>query len=291
MTGKRSSPGLGQPFRLPSCDRYEFTSSRTGRVYHLFIAEPSLPPPKAGYPTIYVLDGNATFATIAEAVRLQTRPPHGLDPAIVVGIGYEGDQPFVTDARYRDFTTPAAAANLPKRPNAEAWPANGGADAFASIIEEEIKPFIADRFRVDPDRETLFGHSLGGFFTLHCLFSRPQSFSAFFAGSPSLWWNGRELFSRLAAFEQMLSTSLTAPRLAVGFGADELSDMLEDGRAMAERLRAIPDFGFRYLEVDGEEHISVLPALLSRLVSFALAPEGRPARTTGLIVPTSAARP
>lgn len=289
VTINRFSPGLAKPFQLPGTLRYHLTS-QTGHIYNLFITEPALPPPPAGYPVIYVLDGNATFATIADAVRLQTRPPHGMDAALVVAIGYEGDQPFVNTSRYRDFTTPADVGTLPKRQSAEPWPANGGADSFADMIEHEVKPLIASQYAVDPARQTLFGHSLGGFFALHCLFSRPQSFSAFFAGSPSLWWHARELFSRLPAFEQALAKCTIKPRLTIGFGGDELDDMLEDGRAMAGHLRAIPNFDFRYVEVDGEEHITVLPALLSRLVTFALSPQGHPVRKTGLIVPAAANR-
>jgi predicted alpha/beta superfamily hydrolase len=66
--------------------------------------------------------------------------------------------------------------------------ATGGNDAFLSFIIDELKPAIAKATQVDPGRQALFGHSLGGLFVLHALFSRSDAFDTFIAGSPSIWW-------------------------------------------------------------------------------------------------------
>lgn len=264
--------------------------ARNGQTYRLLIAEPSLPAPVEGYPVIYALDGNATFATLADAIRLQTRPPHGFDPAVVVAIGAEGDSPFDQVGRVRDFTTPADLAKLPKRPNGLNWDGHGGAEAFADVIEYDIKPLIAERYRIDTRRQTLFGHSLGGFFTLHLCMTRPESFANFFAGSPSIWWNGQELLERVATFRTHFATLATGPRLAIGFGRSELDDMLADGRALSGLLQTIADLDFTYLEFEGEEHISVLPAILGRLPAFSLGGGSHPPRTSGLTINAAPAR-
>ena len=257
------------PYILPGTTEV-MLPGQNGHSYRLLIAEPSLPPPPNGYPVIYALDGNATFATLTDAVRLQTRPPHGFGPAIVVAIGAEGDRPFDDVGRIRDFTTPADISRLPAWTADEDWSNHGSADAFAGVIEDQIKPLIAARYAIDADRQTLFGHSLGGFFTLHCCFARPESFSAFFAGSPSLWWNEQELLSRAAAFETRFASLARKPRLGIGFGGAERDFMLADGRKLSKQLEAIAGLDFTYREFEGEEHISVLPAILGRLPAFAL---------------------
>ncbi len=258
-----------RPYVLPGTTEV-MLAGQNGHSYRLLIAKPSSPPPPSGYPVIYALDGNATFATLADAVRLQTRLPHGFDPAIVVAIGAEGDRPFDDVARVRDFTTPADISLLPAWVADEDWTDHGGADAFAGVIERQIKPLIAARYPIDAGRQTLFGHSLGGFFALHCCFARPESFSAFFAGSPSVWWNERELLARVEAFKARFASLAHKPRLGIGFGGAETEDMLADGRALSRRLETIAGLDFTYREVGGEEHISVLPAILGRLPAFAL---------------------
>ncbi len=271
-----SSPKLRdeeRPYVLPGTTEV-MLAGQNGHRYRLLIAGPSLPPPPGGYPVIYALDGNATFATLADAGRLQTRRPHGFDPAIVVAIGAEGDRPFDDVGRLRDFTTPADVSRLPAWTADEDWTNHGSADDFAGVIEQQIKPLIAAHYPVDIGRQTLFGHSLGGFFALHCCFARPESFSAFFAGSPSLWWNERELLTRAKTFKARFAGLERKPRLGIGFGGAETDDMLADGRALSRQLEAVTGLDFTYREVDGEEHISVLPAILGRLPAFALRPGG-----------------
>src|SRR5690606_34171859 len=127
--------------------------------------------PPAGFPVIYVLDANSVFGTVTEAVRAQSRFParSGVDPAIVVGIGYATDAPFHPDRHY-DFTLPVPAHELPPHPDGGSWPGQGGSAAFLQFIERELKPQIERDFPVDTSRQTIFGHSLGGLFVLTALF-------------------------------------------------------------------------------------------------------------------------
>lgn len=58
-------------FSVPGTLTWSMQSDETGREYRIFIAEPMGPPPEGGYPVLYSLDANATFGTLAEAIRLQ----------------------------------------------------------------------------------------------------------------------------------------------------------------------------------------------------------------------------
>jgi predicted alpha/beta superfamily hydrolase len=259
---------------VPGAEQFDLTASGSGRRYRIFVARPFDPAPPEGYPVIYLLDGNATFQTAAETVRLQTRKPKGYGPAVLVAIGYETDQPFDVEARYFDYTTPAAIADLPPRRNGEPWPKLGGADVFLDFIERDLKPEIGRKLPVDVSRQTLSGHSLGGFFTLHTFLHRPETFSTYVAGSPSIWWNRSELLGVAHAFIER-DVDVAGKRLMIGIGAAELEDMVAGSRAMAALLSPLVARGltFRHVEFEGEEHITVLPALISRLVGFSLAPD------------------
>lgn len=240
--------------------------------YRIMMAIPKEAPPKEGYPIIYALDGDAVFDTLAEAARLQTREPHGYDPVIVVGIGYPSGEPFDMTRRCYDFTMPAHAENLPARPNGQDWPESGGADRFLSFIESELKPEIEKAYPVDQGRQAIFGHSLGGLFVLHALFSRPQSFQHFVAGSPSIWWNKHAVLEEQQEFEAFVDRGGELPRLLITIGGEELPDMVKDSEQLAESLKPLGEKGFHsaIAKFPEEGHVSVLPAAISRLLKFAL---------------------
>jgi len=275
-TASYKQSGRTETHRVPAClpglEQQTLTSSK-GRAYRIYTLTPAEPPPEKGYPILYLLDANAVIGTAAEAVRMQSRKPHGFGPVVVVGIGYETDTPM-DPARFYDYTRPADPGKLPGRPNGSEWPPNGGAEEFIQFIEAELKPHIEAQLPVDRNRQTLFGHSLGGLFVLDTLFTRTATFQTYIAGSPSIWWNEHELVQRMDAWEggfqsgrARLETSLL---LAVG-GAEK-PHMIVDARMLAERMyRLKPEglrFRFDYLEEEG--HVSIVPGLISRGLNFSL---------------------
>src|SRR3546814_20571917 len=71
------------------------------KSYRIFVSFPSEgKPPETGYPVLYVLDGNASFAAFAEARRIQEY--YDIGKSIVVGVGYQTDMPY-SEQRNEDF--------------------------------------------------------------------------------------------------------------------------------------------------------------------------------------------
>lgn len=271
--------------------------SRAGREYRIMVARPSveLPSSAEGYPIIYALDANSCFATLAQVIRSRSYASNSATtvPAIVVGIGYPTELPFDMVRRTYDYTPPADALHLSPRPDGTAWPASGGADEFIDFIDGELMPAIVDEFHADRAQQTLFGHSFGGLFALHALFSRPALFRRIVAASPSIWWNERFILQEEAAFGRQLRTKPIDADLLVTVGALEQdltpaeaaapdreqraqwkrqNRMLDNARELAGRLASLEAFGLRttYTEFEGEDHGTVVPAALSRAVTFAL---------------------
>ena len=68
--GQRTSPPATTPsavpgYTVPSTHMWEMTSDG-GDIYRIFVSYPATEAPADGYPVLYVLDGNAVFATFAE---------------------------------------------------------------------------------------------------------------------------------------------------------------------------------------------------------------------------------
>lgn len=263
-----------RPFTLPGAHEFTMTARRSGLMYRIFaaVSNPGGPAPSGGYPVLYALDGNAVFGSLVEATRVQCRGPRGYGPLLVVGIGYDSDVPFATERRFFDFTEPADSRMQPARPDGSPWPQTGGAEAFLDFIEAELKPEIERLFPVDRSRQTLFGHSLGGLFALNVLFAKPQAFRTYIAGSPSIWWNGRELLKEWPLLEAKLRRGAVDAELLIGVGMEEKTHMIEDAEELHKLLSAYNGRGLRadFRRFAGEGHVSVIPPLISAALRFML---------------------
>ena len=154
-----------------------------GRGYRLFMAVPRAEAPAAGWPSLWMLDGNAAFDRLT-ADDLARRP--GL---AVIGIGYPVDLVFETDARALDYTP----ASLVPDPEGGRGRATGGADAFRARLTGPLRRAAEDRAPLDPARRVLWGHSYGGLFALHCLLTQPDAFAGWAPVSPSTGFGGGAL--------------------------------------------------------------------------------------------------
>ncbi|SFA61110.1 hypothetical protein SAMN04487972_13322 [Paracoccus halophilus] len=167
-------------------------------AWRILVGLPTVPPPSRGYSALIALDGNATFpmlwrhraATAADA------------PVVLIGIGYPVASRFDTDRRWFDLTS---AELRPADPLAggRRGPGDrktGGREAFLDMIANRLLPELRRRLPLDPEDMTLFGHSLGGLFVLHALFTRPGLFRRFAAADPSIWWNAGEMLREAASF-------------------------------------------------------------------------------------------
>lgn len=261
------------PVTLPLAWQRDF-EARDGSRYRLLISVPEGPAPARGFPSLVLVDGHALFPVAATAARLQAQRPEatGVGPAVVIGIGYPDGRPFDAERRQRDLL-----------------PVPGGADRFLDMIVDEVLPAVAAIAPLDPSRRSLAGHSYGGLFVLHALFTRPSLFDALAAGSPSIWWQDRAVLASEEAFRR--SGSGPAGRLLITVGSHEQAPMLavspqraerlaqarmrDNAAEMAERLTASGRVACDFIEFSGENHVSVIPSMLSRAIAFALAGTAR----------------
>jgi len=262
----------------------------SGRLFEISVSLPKAPAPIAGFPVLYVLDPSTAFATLADVVRNHERM---FGPAIVVGIGYSTEAEIAN--RAFDMSPPTDRDTLPNcLPNG--WGAVGGADVFLDFLLSELRPKLAELFAIDPVRQALLGHSLGGLFALHALFTRSSAFDTYVAASPSIWWGNKVILKSLPAFkaEQMKRTGQRKLLVVLGEREDELTPeesraaaamnlinikllldeakMRDNATALMAELRPLQSYGLQsaYVEFPQETHNSVIPAYLSRGARFAL---------------------
>lgn len=177
-------------------------ASDYGITYDIYINFPSASTAiaKKGFPVVYLLDGNATFPMAVTYARLGASAPRKNiqpTPHIIVGISAQDNSPFAKQ-RMCDFTPTAIPEKMPQKfaKMAITPERTGGIEQFINFLETKVKPTIANKYTINPDNQTLVGHSLGGLFTTYVLLNHRSLYQHYVIGSPSLWWNGGDLLAQ-----------------------------------------------------------------------------------------------
>jgi hypothetical protein len=227
---------------IPNSRLIRFTSAIDREPYTIQVSIPLRPAPKAGYPVMYVLDGELYFPEAAVAADWLTGKG-----AVVVGIGHNALNDKAVIARYgrrkpangkpsdgvtaikafqmmrnHDFMWPVSLEHrAPPFVEKNIGPETGDVDAFLAVIEKEIKPKVEAMVSIDRRNQALFGHSLGGLAVVRALFTEPTAFRTFIPASPSLWYDGGAVLAGEKQFTDVVTAKRIAPRVLVTVGALE----------------------------------------------------------------------
>lgn len=200
-------------------------SSEDGkRHYKIQIGTPNRPAPARGHPVIYMVDGNAAMASIDVD---DLKAISALSAPVLVAIGYDTEARHDVIARSFDYTPPVMVNGVSK-PVEVRGRSGGGADIFLDYIETHIKPAVEEREPIDRSRQTLWGHSYGGLFTLHTLFTHPDLYQRYVAGDPSLWWYDGILVKTAQAFD---TTRAKDKQIAIMVGGQRRSTSMSNAAA------------------------------------------------------------
>lgn len=265
-----------QAAETPAAPRYAMPFTATwdmraahGDTYRIFVSYPEGEAPEGGFPVLYVLDGNAMFAGFAETRRMigWTKGQE----MIVVGVGYPTDQAY--DARrINDFTgAPTDSLAYAKF----ATEKSGGWDRFLDFLTGPLRTEIGKRYPTNSARQSLFGHSLGGLFAAHTLFTRPDAFHAIISASPSLFWHEELTMREERDFAARLRAGKggKVARLLVVSGEREEA-ILErwDAEAFVKRMEPLSAYGLRVQSMvyKDEGHMTVPARAVTDTLRFAL---------------------
>lgn len=158
------------------------------------------------YPVVYLLDG-ISLQNSLETV-YDNYWGHYLPNMILVGISNRTN-------RTRDLTT----SKVNMRRGSSFKKESGGAENFTKFIENELIPYIDNKYRSLGHR-TLIGHSYAGLFTINMLINHKHLFQNYIAIDPSLDWDNQKLLKE--AKEKLTSESYKGKSLFVSLAAEQL---------------------------------------------------------------------
>jgi len=193
------------------------------------------PHTSARYQVLYLLDGEAHFHSVTGLVNHLSEAGGNsvIPPMIVVGITNTDRTRDMTPTYVREVMGDTTLSRT-----------TGGLDNFLRFLEEELIPFIDEKYPTTSNR-TFVGHSLGGLAGVYAMIMRPGLFQHTIAIDPSLWWDDEWIAQQadgilgspsLAGHSLYLAAANTLPP-----GMD-LPAALEDSTFFTMQVRSIMHF-------------------------------------------------
>jgi len=121
----------------------------------------------------------------------------------------------------------------------------------------EVVDLVRKEFKIDDDRTYLMGHSMGGAGTLYLAIKYPQRWAAVAALAPAAFAVDREGLGKIPKMPIMLV-----------HGDMDTVVPVTVGRAWAEAMKSIPMKDYRYIEVPGGDHGTVIGSHQAELFAF-----------------------
>ncbi|WP_312784073.1 alpha/beta hydrolase-fold protein [Brevundimonas sp.] len=229
-----ASAAEGAPYVLKGTQVWSVPDPVSGRDYEVFVSLPASyeAEPNRRYPVLYVTDADYAFPIIRQIARRVNLDGPVIEEFILVGLSYAVGEGGMR-SRTRDYT--------PVRINDR----TGGGAAYQTYLKTQALPFIEDRFRADPARRILLGHSYGGLLGAQILFSEPELFDGYILGSPSFWFGDHAMMQTEAEYARGHTDLPARVHMYIGEyehpGSGRLNtryDMVGDNARFEERLRS-----------------------------------------------------
>ena len=211
---------------------------------------------KAKYPVLYLLDGDAHFNSVTGLVQILgagINGTHVIPDMIVVAIPN-------TD-RTRDLTPTHSDKDFAGK-SQDFFKSSGGNANFLKFMKDELIPHIDSTYRTMPYR-VFVGHSFGGITVINALYTIPETFNAYIAIDPSLWWDHQVLLEKAKDYFQR--ADLKGRSLYVGQantlvpGDTSINEHFESIREFATLLETRNHSGinWKYNYYNDDDHNSV----------------------------------
>jgi len=166
-----------KPYQIPGSILHSVESKLVSQTYDLSVVLPEsyTRKSKKNYPVVYVMDGQWNLSIIASISGKLHYDKH-MGEAIIVGVTWGGKNPKAEVLRVRDFMPFAVPRNED----------SGGASDFLQSMQDELIPYIEERYRTNSQR-IITGSSLGGLFVTYAFFEKPKLFNSYVSSAGSLW--------------------------------------------------------------------------------------------------------
>jgi len=185
--GPQRNPQNDQRISIGKSDTLHSNILNEDRPYWVYVP-PYTPNSGKKFSVLYLLDGDAHFHSVSGLIQILGTGVNGttiVPEMIVVAIPN-------TD-RTRDLTP--SHSELINGEVRNFLKSSGGGDKFLEFVKTELIPQIESSYPTHPFR-VLVGHSFGGITAIQAMYTMPETFDAYIAIDPSLWWDKQLLLKK-----------------------------------------------------------------------------------------------
>ena len=243
-----------------SIDERYLTSKETNSTFKIRIYLPiTYTDTQEKYPIMVLTDAIWSMGFAQSTFDFMTVMNKEIPEVIIIGIDYPSSNnlDWVRN-RFRDM--------IPT--HVEGYDPSGSADKFIAFIKKELFPYIENNYRVDTTDRCFFGHSLGGLLASHILIEQSSLFNRYIIGSPSYWWDNKEIIKRLSTKGFLSTDSVKAVYTFIGSeeGETAITNWKEFNEQLVHKISKKLKFHDQIFQ--DETHMSVTPAAFSKAVRF-----------------------
>lgn len=273
------------PYALPNTFVHPLPDPVSGRKYEVWVDLPPGPPPATAElrPAVFVTDAPYAFPMVRALRNRVGQQGRNLADFVLVGLGGPAEESAV-EMRSRDYTPSNPLLRRSRPADRYGAPRYGDGAAYLNYLTNLVIPAVTTRYRLDPRRRVLLGHSYGALLAAQALFASPELFSHYILGSPSFWFDERVMFEREADYAKR-HTDLPAQvfqyvgayeAVAAGPRYNRQNDLVADARRFesALRKRRYPSLRIQSHVLTGEDHLTVAPVGATRGLLWALPGRG-----------------
>lgn len=277
-------PDATGAYALPNTRVHPLPDPASGRPYEVWVDLPTSYDATSGLlPAVFVTDAPYAFPLVRSLRPRVGQQGQNLEDFVLVGLAGPAHEPPAA-MRRRDYTPtdPTGRPALPGESYGQA--AYGGASAYLRYVAHTVLPAVASRYRIDPTRRVILGHSYGALFAAQALFEQPGLFSHSILGSPSLWFDRHVMFEREAAYAgshrdlpaRVFQYVGEYEAVKPGPRFNRHDDLVRDVRRFEQRLRGrrYPSLSIESHVIAGEDHLTVAPSGATRGLLWALPGRG-----------------
>jgi pimeloyl-ACP methyl ester carboxylesterase len=165
---------------------------------------------------------------------------------IAISVAYP---PGGVNYRARDFRTKERAAD------------------FVKFFQDELIPFVEGHYRTSGKDRTLFGHSLGGHFTLYMMLNAPGTFQNYIASAPAV-------SEEIMQFEEDFAATHNDFPVKLYLASGEHDHLTIGAKKFAEKLKSrnYPSLKFGELYTVNGNHGTIQPTAYIEGLRFVLDP-------------------
>ncbi len=243
-----------------------------GRTYPVWVDVPkSYSSNKQVYPLLLVTDAPYAFPLIRSIRNRVGQQGRNIEDFILVGLAYP-DTDTPAESRSRDYTTSDVKARPSKAGENYSAPVYGNAPAFAGFITKQVLPMLLQQYRIDRQRRIYLGHSYGALLGTYLLLHQPEHFSHYVLSSPSLWFDQHQLLHQAPALLQAKPAGISAKIWLYSGGYEQpgptvrhnKTDLVGDMQRFAKLLGPVKGLQVTTQVLDGEDHLTVFPPMVTR---------------------------